>query len=415
MRALLFAFLTLGCSTSIAGRDFDGGGDTNPRDTAPPDGTRDVMRDVSLEDRAFTDISDVRDVGVASDGALADTGPDGPRVEEGCEHDPPSGPPAGTNRSCASGGAPAWHCNEVHYCGGTFLMGSTNAMEILVQLAMGGPGKTPFYRMRHCDVHRARAHTGYVDAYEVTVARFRAWVRAGMPHPAIGERYFRDLVWRNDFRVEVPTRASSMDLVTGFMANNAMCTYSDTPGVNDDLPVNCVQGVTATAFCWWDGKHVATEVSWEYLARNRGRTTMPFGEAPEGNEACRRGDVGAFTGLCPREDIPQPVNAFPLGATMDPPGIFGLYGGVLEGTIGPRRPYSGGTTSCIQASESVDGEAVEYVYRGTSWFQSLEDHRAHENAASRGSSLRPDGVTVGTRSPQVGIRCMRWVPEPRGS
>jgi len=275
--------------------------------------------------------------------------------------------------------------------------------------------------MRGCDLHQGIVHPGYVDAYEVTVARFRAWVRAGMPIPRGGQDIFNGLVWDPGTKPVVPaTFANSRDIVPGHTTSSSMCTYTEEPGPNDDLPVNCVSANTALLFCWWDGKHLATEVAWEYLARNRGTTATPFGDLPSDAEACRYGDVGAFNGLCPPERLPQRVDAFPLGATRDPAGIYGLYGGVMEFVIGgSRRPYGDRTEMCrsLTSAPITDGLDLGTLVHGTAWYQSLIDHQRYRHAATRGSPPVQDSaldpMLTPARSPRVGFRCMRWTPEPR--
>lgn len=401
------------CSTTVGSSSPDAS-----RDVASDLGTmREDRSEVAVQPDGFNDAMEVVDRPEGEE--VTDVNPlaDAP---EGCEQDPPSGPPLGTNRSCGDGGAPAWHCREVHYCGGSYTMGAVGATEV----GLPQPPQFPrYFPMRDCDVHSAVVHPGYVDAYEVTVARFRVWVHAGMPPPPAGADIFNGLRWTiTEKRFTLPTSVNSVDQVPGFPATDSMCTYRDVPGPNDNLPVNCVSGNVALAFCWWDGKHLATEVAWEYLARNRGTTPTPFGPLPSEAERCRYGDVGAYNNLCPREALPQPVDAFPLGATRDPAGIFGLYGGLMERVIGIQRPYNSPPALQCQSAftpTSYEGRgATSSVVRGTAWFQSREDQLVFSHSASRGAPVLPDGnlqpFSDYARSPREGIRCMRWTPEPRG-
>jgi hypothetical protein len=199
-----------------------------------------------------------------------------------------------------------------------------------------------------------------------------------------------------------------------------MCTFSMTPGVHDDLPMNCLGPNEMVAFCWWDGKHIVTEIAWEFVASNRGTTTAPWGNFVPGESTCRYGDSGRMNGLCPSMgtplSMPLPIGSFPAGATRNPPGIHDLFGGLTEDVLMPGwSPYN-------PSSRCGDGRSVALTdgvsnppytsglvaLRGVSWFMSALVQQQQTHAASRGFHSTPPSVSVG-------FRCQRWVPEPRGS
>ena len=179
-------------------------------------------------------------------------------------------------RSCSgASGAPANHCDRVHFCGGTFRMGNTEAWGS-TWAALGS-----YALQRTCDVHTVTVFDGWVDAHEVTVARYRAYLRAGHPQPAVGEWFSSNHRWveRISDRAFDPHYSRQ---ISGFEPfGPASCTYQDQPGDHDELPINCMNFDVMAAFCWWEGGHLITEETWEYLATNRGRTAAPMG-------GCRR-------------------------------------------------------------------------------------------------------------------------------
>jgi formylglycine-generating enzyme required for sulfatase activity len=270
---------------------------------------------------------------------------------------------------------------------------------------------------------RLKPRSGYVDAYEVTVARFRAWMRAGMPRPMNSAVWFNNLVWRDGEFVMPPGAPNSYERAPDAGPTASQCTYSETSGVNDDLPINCITPATAAAFCWWDGMHIVTEAAWEYLARNRGTTATPWGAPFDDARACMYGDVGTFW-FCPIAQRPRAVGSSPPGVSRDPAGVYDLYGGVQEYTLGFPRPYnaypSDGPAPCpaLAAGFHDDGRlSGSLVMRGAAWNFGLPDFRAYARSATRGALPQAPPETTEdprrVRSPRAGIRCARWVPEPR--
>jgi formylglycine-generating enzyme required for sulfatase activity len=363
--------------------------------------------DIAEEPRESMDVPDVSVVDMLDASPDVEATVDVP-VDRSCPRDPPSGPPPNVGRSCGPGRAPLWQCGEVGYCAGSFTMGNTNAWTVNIGFEL------PFdFLMRPCDLHTAYVHGGYIDTYEVTVARFRAWVEAGMPFPRRNELLLPYLAWPGDEASPLPTYVDRPKMLGGVPETNAMCTWSPVHGVNDNLPINCTDFALAAAFCWWDGKHLATEVAWEYVATNEGTTPTPLGRIVRGAEGCEYGDVGAVNGLCARRDLPMPVGSHPRGVTLHPPGVHDLWGGVREMTTGTSLPYAysrPASITCRSTASTVydwdlgigDNRSGYLQWRGATWYSDTTYHERFSHIASR------SGYN-GERSVRNGIRCMRWV------
>ena len=112
----------------------------------------------------------------------------------------------------------------------------------------------------------------YLDKYEITVGRFRAFVTAGMDtqatppaqgggaHPLIpGSGWNSTWNTPNLF-------PDTNSLKAALNCDPAAQTWTDEPAGNEDLPMNCLDWYDAFAFCAWDGGRLPTKTEWDFAA-----------------------------------------------------------------------------------------------------------------------------------------------------
>ena len=147
----------------------------------------------------------------------------------------------------------------------------------------------------HGPVHAVTLSAFFLDAFEVTVARYRRCVEAGV------------------------CSAPSTSAAQG-------CTYTSAAVDHEKHPITCVSWQAAQDFCDWDGgRHLPTEAQWEQAARNSAGSKYPWGDT----FSCERAVV-AGASQCSQYagQLPQPVGSARTGAS--PEHVYDLSGNATE-------------------------------------------------------------------------------------
>jgi sulfatase-modifying factor enzyme 1 len=280
-----FTWLTAGCSGSNGATDTDaaGGGRKGGATTCDAAGSTSCTggdigcdADRTCHGQACAD---------AGDGGTASARESGAKDAAGDALSCPEPADAATPPSCAAGGSGASACGpcEESCCASEEVVGGT------------------FYRTDGT-AYPATVADLLLDKYEVTVARFRAFVTAWdggtgyMPPSGSGKH-----TYLNGGSGLVSAYAASDGGVAyeqGWLAaydafvdptdeNLTSCigtpTWSPTPGDTDAMPIGCINWYEAYAFCIWDGGFLPSEAEWEYAAvGGSAERPFPWGKTPPG-------------------------------------------------------------------------------------------------------------------------------------
>jgi formylglycine-generating enzyme len=242
--------------------------------------------------------------------------------------------------------------------------------------------------------HGATVAAFYLDEFEVTVGRFRRFVLQydGTP-PAVGAGAHSLIAatgWKKAWNGELP--ASQAELVTrlkclGIGGSALNQTWTDTPGANEQHPINCVTWYQATAFCAWDGGRLPTEAEWEYATAGGDENRLYAWGAAEPTAK-----LAVFEG----------INILAVGSKPGGAGRWAhkdLAGNISEWTFDLYSSdwYNEAGSVCTNCANVDDG--TSRVLRGGDYGDAPTDLRAASRVAS---SAGADG-----RSQGFGFRCAR--------
>jgi formylglycine-generating enzyme len=133
----------------------------------------------------------------------------------------------------------------------------------------------------------ATVSTFALDKYEITVGRFRqfvvAWDSGWTPPAGAGKHSYLnggsglansgvagtyEAGWNTEWTSALATTASVW--TTNLSCGASWQTWTPSPGANENLPIDCVTGYEAYAFCIWDNGFLPSEAEWNYAAAGGG-------------------------------------------------------------------------------------------------------------------------------------------------
>jgi formylglycine-generating enzyme len=230
-------------------------------------------------------------------------------------------------------------CTTLTVTGGTYyrtydpLVLTDGGMGFAVTLAPdGGPAD---------EANPAAVSTFALDKYDVTVGRFRGFVAAwnngyGYVPPAGSGKHIhlnagKGLLNSGGHDAYEPGWLATDDAdiqpttmnLSAASCGTDLATWSEAPGAQEALPINCITWQEAYAFCIWDGGFLPSEAEWVYAAAGGSeQREYPWGSTDPGPnysfaiyDCYYPNDMAYVTGLgCPSGDPLAPVGTAPAGA-----------------------------------------------------------------------------------------------------
>lgn len=240
-----------------------------------------------------------------------------------------------------------------------------------------------------------------LDRFEVTVGRFRKFLEAGMGTQAntlvddAAARSLNGMIaqggWDPSWNASLAANANA--LRAALKCDDAQA-WTDTPGTNENLPINCVTWFEAFAFCAWDGGFLPTETEWNFAAAGGSEQRAYPWSSPAGTTAidCSYANYNNASTYC--IEPPDGAVAQVGSAALKGAGKYGqadLAGNVFEWALDGFGPLDGSCSDCANLNET------SRVLRGGGWDNQAADVRTNYRLA------RPPTL----RHRAVGIRCAK--------
>ena len=291
--------------------------------------------------------------------------------------------------SCADGK----QCSGIGCCDSYFLSGFAYPMG----RSSAGPDAFAGGKAAELPEHSVTVGGFYLDALEISVGRFRAFVDAydTTPRPLDGAGAAPRVPasgWQAGWSQFLPPSAAELRTR---LACGAAATWTDTPGANEGKPINCLTWYELYAFCIWDGGRLPTEAEWEFAAAGGlSNRLYPWGaQAP----AAQLATFGCTAATCGLADI-RDVGSAPSGATPST-GIRDLAGSMWEWTRDRYSDvwYGNGGNVCDNCINLDMPTSQGFTIRGGGWDAPGDDVRV----------VRRDTVIPDFRGKEIGGRCAR--------
>lgn len=245
--------------------------------------------------------------------------------------------------------------------------------------------------------HPATLDAFFMDKFEVTVGRFRKFVQAfdgnkpvidAGAHPRIAQSG-----WQQSYGAFVPS--SKGELKNSLKCDSNFQTWTETSGVRDSMPINCVNWYVAFAFCIWDGGRLPTEAEWEMAASGgTSHRRFPWGNAnPDPAKHAAMGCTGDGASGCASTDL------LAVGSRVEGANRWGhldLAGNLWEWTLDYfDSTYYAAVGNCANCC-NLEEQPYKSI-RGGSFYEDAKKLRVTFR-----TSKAPDN-----RSPYAGFRCVR--------
>lgn len=280
-------------------------------------------------------------------------------------------------------------CATILLPGGRFELGRSEVSGASDYYPSADPNETP-------EVTVSLGAT-YLDKYEVTVGRFRAFVEQYEGEPpannsgaAPGDSASGWSATYNDYIA--PNQDALISLLHCDPDDDQLESWTDEPGDQELYPINCIDWWTAFQFCVWDGGRLPTEAEWEFAAAGGSENRLyPWG--PQEPTCSRASLDNCLTGPYFLD-----VGSLSLGE-----GAFGhmdLAGGVYEWVLDR---YTDGYLTTLASMSALQEDPVDMgdedwrTIRSSHMFSSSKDAR---NTSRQGSHP----VFLDHR---YGVRCAR--------
>jgi formylglycine-generating enzyme required for sulfatase activity len=158
----------------------------------------------------------------------------------------------------------------------------------------------------------------WLDKYEVTVGRFRAFVDAypaSKPKPGDGAHpKVPGTGWQAGWPMASDAASLRKGVVDTQQCEEGPPMWTDAPGANERRPINCLTWYELAAFCAWDGARLPSAAEWGFAAQaGSEQRYYPWSQPPQSTEVDPTRAVYSPDPHKQKLPSPEDVGSRPLG------------------------------------------------------------------------------------------------------
>jgi formylglycine-generating enzyme required for sulfatase activity len=220
-----------------------------------------------------------------------------------------------------------------------------------------------------------------IDAFEVTVSRFRNFVAAVesgyAPDDGQGSYYgAEDTGWQAAWNTNLKDPAGKI----------GACVAATWAAVgNDFYPMHSVNWFHAQAFCIWDGGRLPTEAEWEYVASSGTESLFPWGDTlpDSASDKYMLPPCGgtADPSQCKLANV-SPVGTYAVNVTLQGDPVYDLAGNVAEWVMDWHDSYVITGGACAAAPPKPQYPVMRSMRGGSFWDANYWGMRAAARAGA---------------------------------
>jgi sulfatase modifying factor 1 len=243
----------------------------------------------------------------------------------------------------------------------------------------------------------------FLDKYEVTVGRYRAFLDAYPSSKPTAGAGSHPNIPSSGWNPSWPLAADASGLMANYSSTNCNgLAFTVAPGANETKPMTCLTWFEAFAFCAWDGGRLPTSAELNYAESGGAEARYyPWSSPPSNMQV-----DASFAIFTPDSSTNPLMGPADVGGLLSGAGKWGqldLAGNAAEWVLDVPGNKPSECSDCAQVPSATDATRET---RGGAWFSGFTDPSVFVSEVDL-RNARPNVQTASEAWGYLGVRCAR--------